>query len=114
MARPDVEGDSTTRADLAIDMVNQLCAKVDVSMEEFRELVKARANGNTQTVIHKTAGIGPWAAAAVTACFCTLIGLVLLSIYIIHTDGLRNDDIRDLKAWQQIHEKRLNQLERKP
>jgi len=95
----------TVRFDLLVDQVNALVGKMDAVIER---------GGNTQTVIHKTAGMGPWGAAAVTACFCTLIGLVLLSIYIIHTDSLRNDDIRDLKAWQQIHEKRLNQLERKP
>jgi len=103
MAKHDVEGDSTTRADLAIDMVNQLCAKVDVSMEEFRELVKARANGNTQTVIHKTAGLGPWGAAAVTACFFTFLGLILLAIMIL-------PDLHDLKAWSDIYRTRIQEI----
>ncbi len=105
-AEDDDRDPSTVKLDLLVDQVNALCASMAAAMES--------RGSNTQTVIHKTAGMGPWGAAAVTACFCTLIGLVLLSIYIIHTDGLRNDDIRDLKAWQQIHEKRLNQLERKP
>lgn len=104
MERP-AEDDSTTRADLAIDMVNQLCAKVDVSMEEFRELVKQRG-GNTQKfeATVKTAGMGPWAAAAVTACFFTFLGLILLAVVIL-------PDLHDLQAWQDIMRQKIAKLE---
>lgn len=92
-----------TRADLAIDTVNQLCASLDAAMAEFRELVKQRGN-NTQTVIHKTAGMGPWAAAAVTACFFTFLGLILLAVVIL-------PDLHDLQAWQDIMRQKIAKLE---
>jgi hypothetical protein len=95
----------TVRFDLLVDQVNALVGKMDAVIDR---------GGNTQTVIHKTAGIGPWAAAAVTACFCTLFGLIFLAYDFGERAQAIGNDVRDLKAWQQIHEKRLNQLEHKP
>lgn len=88
----------TVRFDLLVDQVNALVGKMDAVIER---------GGNTQTVVHKTAGMGPWGAAAVTACFCTMLGLILLSFELQR----QNDDLRDLKAWQQIHEKRIGRIE---
>lgn len=85
----------TVRFDLLVDQVNTLCAKMDAAME-------ARGN-NTQTVIHKTAGMGPWAAAAVTACFFTFLGLILLAMLIL-------PDIHDLKAWSDIYRTRIQEI----
>ncbi len=86
----------TVRFDLLVDQVNTLCAKMAAAME-------ARGN-NTQTVIHKTAGMGPWAAAAVTACFFTFLGLILLAVVIL-------PDLHDLQAWQDIMRQKIAKLE---
>ena len=104
--RTDDRDADTRRVDLLIDQVNTLCEKFDAVLQHDR--------GNTQTVIHRTAGVGPWVAAAVTACFCTLFGLLFLAYDFGERHNAVTNDIRDLKAWQQIHEKRLNQLEHKP
>ena len=84
----------TVRFDLLVDQVNALVGKVDAVIDR---------GGNTQTVIHKTAGMGPWAAAAVTACFFTFLGLILLAMLIL-------PDIHDLKAWSDIYRTRIQEI----
>jgi len=86
---------STVKLDLLVDQVNALCASMAAAMEN-------RGN-NTQTVIHKTAGLGPWGAAAVTACFFTFLGLILLAIMIL-------PDLHDLKAWSDIYRTRIQEI----
>lgn len=84
----------TVRFDLLVDQVNALVGKMDAVIDR---------GGNTQTVIHKTAGLGPWAAAAVTACFFTFLGLILLAMLIL-------PDIHDLKAWSDIYRTRIQEI----
>lgn len=85
----------TVRFDLLVDQVNALVGKMDAVIDR---------GGNTQTVIHKTAGMGPWAAAAVTACFFTFLGLILLAVVIL-------PDLHDLQAWQDIMRQKIAKLE---
>lgn len=101
---PDGIDPAITRADLAIEQVNQLCENIDQAMAEFRELAKTRGNSQTVEVTHKTAGLGPWAAAAVTACFFTFLGLILLAVIIL-------PDLHDLQAWQDIMRSKIAKLE---
>lgn len=84
----------TVRFDLLVDQVNALVGKMDAVIDR---------GGNTQTVIHKTAGLGPWGAAAVTACFFTFLGLILLAMLIL-------PDIHDLKAWSDIYRTRIQEI----
>lgn len=86
----------TVRFDLLVDQVNALVGKMDAVIET--------RGSNTQTVIHKTAGMGPWAAAAVTACFFTFLGLILLAVVIL-------PDLHDLQAWQDIMRQKIAKLE---
>lgn len=85
----------TVRFDLLVDQVNALVGKMDAVIET--------RGSNTQTVIHKTAGLGPWGAAAVTACFFTFLGLILLAMLIL-------PDIHDLKAWSDIYRTRIQEI----
>lgn len=85
----------TVRFDLLVDQVNALVGKMDAVIER---------GGNTQTVIHKTAGLGPWAAAAVTACFFTFLGLILLAVALV-------PEIHDLRAWNDINRAKIAKLE---
>lgn len=99
----------TVRFDLLVDQVNALVGKMDAVIET--------RGSNTQTVIHKTAGIGPWAAAACCACFCTMIGLVIvtvvLSAQLDRESKAFNDQMRDVQAWQDVMRQRLSKLEAK-
>lgn len=81
----------TVRFDLLVDQVNALVGKMDAVIER---------GGNTQTVIHKTAGMGPWGAAAVTACFCCMLGLIFIAL-----------DMHDLRAWNDINRAKIAKLE---
>lgn len=102
----------TVRFDLLVDQVNALVGKMDAVIET--------RGSNTQTVIHKTAGIGPWAAAACCACFCTMIGLVIVTVVLSAQLGSARDDVkavrdelRDVRAWQDVMRQRLSKLEAK-
>ena len=89
----------TTKLDLLIEHINALVKSV--------ELVIAGDGSNqsqTQTVVHKTEGMGAWGAAAVTACMFTFLGLILFAMWAI-------PEIHDLKAWKDIHGNRINALE---
>lgn len=88
----------TVRFDLLVDQVNTLCAKMDAAME-----AKGNNTAGDVTVVHKTAGMGPWAAAAVTACFFTFLGLILLAMLIL-------PDLHDLKAWSDIYRTRIQEI----
>jgi hypothetical protein len=71
-----------------------------------RDLVNRDTNTNTTTVIHKTAGMGHWGAAAVTACFLTFLGLILFAMVVI-------PELHDLKAWSDIYRSKIYTLEKK-
>ena len=96
---PDERDAETVRMDLLVDQVNALLGKMD-------EVLKAD-RGNTQTVIHKTAGMGPWGAAAVTACMFTFLGLIGLAVVLI-------PELHDLRAWNDINRAKIARLEAKP
>lgn len=92
----DSRDESTVRMDLLVDQVNLLLSRMD-------EVIR-HDHGNTQTVIHKTAGMGPWGAAAVTACMFTFLGLILLAVVMI-------PDLHDLRAWNDINRAKIARLE---
>lgn len=69
-------------------------------VESLADVLQSTRTGNTQTVIHKTEGMGAWGAAAVTACFCTWFGLVLLMF-----------DLHDLRAWVDTYRAQIAQLQ---
>lgn len=94
----DERDPDTVKVDLLVDQVNALLTKMDQVMERGHQ---------SQTVIHKSEGMGAWGAAAVTACCFTFLGLILFAFIVL-------PDVHDLKAYQQNHEKRINKLESKP
>lgn len=87
---------ATVRTDLLVDQVNALISKFDEVLQQDR--------GHTQTVIHKTAGMGAWGAAAVTACMFTFLGLILLAIVIV-------PEVHDLRAWNDINRAKIARIE---
>jgi len=96
-ANPEDDRDpSTVRMDLLVDQVNALLGRMDD--------VLRHDHGNTQTVIHKTAGMGPWGAAAVTACMFTFLGLILFALVVLPT-------LHDLQAWQDVIRGKVSKLE---
>jgi class 3 adenylate cyclase len=96
-ANPEDDRDpSTVRMDLLVDQVNALLGRMD-------EVIR-HDHGTTQTVIHKTAGMGAWGAAAVTACMFTFLGLILFALVVLPT-------LHDLQAWQDIMRQRISRIE---
>lgn len=93
---PDDRDASTVRMDLLVDQVNVLLSRMD-------EVIR-HDHGNTQTVIHKTAGMGAWGAAAVTACMFTFLGLILFALVVLPT-------LHDLQAWQDVIRGKVSKLE---
>lgn len=72
---------------------------------EIRQLLTHLArepHQNVQTVIHRSEGVTPWVAAAITACFCTWFGLILVML-----------DIHDLRAWVDVLKQRITAVEAK-
>lgn len=84
----------------------QLGAETSEKFDKLIDKIDAR-NNNTQKIELTTAGPGPLLASAITACFCSMFMIILIAMWV----GFIYDDVRDLKAWQQIHEKRINALE---
>lgn len=100
LAGDDERDPETVKVDLLVDQVNSLLSKMDAVLENRGN------NSQTVEVTHKTAGMGPWAAAAVTACFFTFLGLILLAVVIL-------PDLHDLQAWQDIMRSKIAKLEAK-
>ena len=88
--------------DATLTMVQECAAEV-AKLAQIVHESNSRA-GNTTTVIHKTEGMGTWGAAAVVACFSTLVLMILFAIVI-------EPDLHDLKAWQDIMRKDIARLQ---
>lgn len=88
-----------TRTERQIDLL--LDQMVDLS-SIVKEIASSR--GQSQTVIHKTEGVGTWVSAAVVACFATWVVIILSAIYFVPT-------LHDLTAWEQILNTRITKLE---
>lgn len=87
----------TVRMDLLVDQVNALLGRMDDVLRQDRS--------QTQTVIHRTAGMGPWGAAAVTACMFTFLGLILLAVVVV-------PEVHDLRAWNDIIRAKIAGIEK--
>jgi hypothetical protein len=93
----DERDPATVRVDLVVDQVNALCAKIDQYMDRAPP-------GQNVHVTHRTPGMSAGMAAAVTACFFTFLGLILLAIVLI-------PDVHDLQAWSDILRAKVAKLE---
>jgi hypothetical protein len=77
--------------------LNELIGKLDGLTAVIEERVKQESSGgHTQTVIHKSEGMGAWGAAAVVACFFTVLMMIFGAVIFV-------PDIHDLRAWKDIH-----------
>lgn len=84
----------------------QVAVRIDKLVDRMDAFLDHQQGGNVQTVIHKSTGIGPWGAAAVTACFMTFLGMILLAIVVI-------PELHDLKAWSDIYRSKIYALEKR-
>lgn len=80
------------------DGINRLSERLDSTTSQ------------SQTVIHKQAGPGGLLAAAVTACFCTLILLVIVVVLWQHDIDRIEAQIRDHQAWIGVYGNDLAKL----
>jgi len=100
----DPRGPTQVTFDAIADQVREnsvVVSRLETVVEKFLQLHEGR---NTQTVIHKTEGMGAWGAAAVTACFFTMLALVLFALVVL-------PDLHDIKAWQDIMRQKISKLE---
>jgi hypothetical protein len=83
-----------------------ILAELDDIGKRLNSVIPSQDNVQTQTVIHKTEGLSGFMGLvlgfAIATCLATWVGMVLFY-----------DDIRDLKAWQQINTNAINKLETK-
>lgn len=70
--------------------VERLVTRMDTYLDN------QQTSAQTTTVIHRTAGVGPWAAAAITACFFTAIMLVGFAMIVL-------PELHDHKAWIDLY-----------
>ena len=78
-------------------------SKVDALVDRIDALLDAQMKGGNEiTVTHTQSGMSAWGAAAITACFCTWFGLILVML-----------DMHDMRAWMDILKQRITLLESK-
>ena len=77
--------------------MDDLKAEVARTIDEVRQVadILRGLSGNTQTIVHRSEGMGAWGAAAVVACFLTYLTLIVFAIYII-------PEVHDVKAWNEV------------
>lgn len=91
--------DAADKVDIVLDQMVDLTRLVN-------KVIEASKQGPTQTVIHKTAGMGPWGAAAVVACFATWLGLILFGVWTYF-------QVNNLWAWKDVHAAKIAVMEAK-
>lgn len=103
--KDDPRSVSTARFDVLVDQINALTAVIEKQIIQESE----RKLGPVQEVLitQRTEGMGAWGVAAVTACFFTVLCLILFAIWVVPA-------VHDLQAYSQQHSDRLGKLEKKP
>lgn len=87
---------------------NEAAVKINEVLERIRDVANSSGN-NTQTIVHQ--GLGAWGPAAITACFSTLMLMLLMSIIFVYLLGQQQRQIGDLQAWKDIHAAKIARLE---
>lgn len=86
------------------DDLLEYTSKIDSLVERLDVFIEQSQQGSTsQTVIHKTAGMGAWGAAAVTACFMTFLAMIIITIFAVH-------EMHDLRAWSDTYRAQIATL----
>lgn len=111
------ESETVKRLDQLIDAHIDVQATTRDLAAAVKELISRDTNQNNITVTHKTEGVGSWIMAAigiaVTACVFTSFQLIMFSGEVRDKQKGMNDEIRDLKAWEQVHQAKISALEAK-
>jgi len=106
----DWRSEDVRKLDLMVDQVGDLAKAVKELVERGSP---ASLAPHTQTIIHKTQGMGAWGAAAVTACFMTMLVFVVFMVVYEKDQGKIDGRLRDLDAWRGIHSTKIQALESK-
>lgn len=88
-----------------IDLI-QVTMAVQKLTDRMDAYLDHQTTANTNTVIHKTEGVGTWVAAAITACFMTYLALILMGVWTFF-------QVNDLRAWRDVHAAKIAVLEGK-
>lgn len=97
-------GSECDKLDVSTIKIDELIGHINNLVKNVELVITREAPSQVQTVIHRTEGMGPWGAAAVTACMFTFLGLILFALWAV-------PEIHDLKAWVSVHTTKINSLE---
>lgn len=88
MEQNNEEGEFIKKLDLLANRLDRLA--------EISERLVSKDTSTQVVHIHKTEGVTNWGTAAIVACFCTWLFIIVFSVIIVA-------DIHDIKAWSDIN-----------
>jgi len=106
----DFRTDDQIRYDAMCEQARQVTEQARQVTELVKTLLERSPYGQAQTVIHKTQGMGAWGAAAVTACFMTMLVFVVFMVVYEKDQGKIDGRLRDLDAWRGVHSNDIGAL----
>lgn len=112
----DIGGDHDPLTQKIHEVLDQVIESQQ-AMLGVAEIVK-RIGSTTQKVQIETKGMGAWGGAACATCFVTFLALILFAGDVRDRFAAERDaraelaaQVRDLKAWQQVHQNKIAILE---
>ncbi len=100
------EYDPRKPQDVSYDAIADQVREATYLVRDVAEMVRESLSrsGNTQTVIHKTEGMGAIGIVCASICVACVLFLILGAILIV-------PELHDLKAWQDINRKDIARLQ---
>ena len=97
---------SVQKLDLMIDQVAELAR----SIREINDRYDRQLTGHSQTIIHKTEGMGWVGVVCAAISFCCLLGSLGIGWAVIVELNKQTAELHDLHAWRDIHSNDLATL----
>ena len=88
--------------DAIVDLLRQSADQVHALSDLVRTTIER--GGSTQTVIHKTEGMGAVGIFCAVVCVCCVLFVILGAVMIV-------PEIHDLRAWRDIHQNHISAIE---
>jgi len=85
-----------------------IMAELEEIGERLKHAVPQQDNHQVQTVIHQ--GPGQWGIAAIVACFCTILLMVVVTNILLHENDKLARRIETLEAWMGVNNNTLSEL----
>ena len=88
--------------DAIVDLLRQSADQVHALSDLVRTTIER--GGSTQTVIHKTEGMGAVGIFCAVVCVCCVLFVILGEVVVV-------PEINDLRAWRDIHQNHISAIE---